>query len=347
MLVWVGMLYLYPEAAAFLIPAHAVCWAIAIFFFKLRLSWLTSGITALAACGLLLPVFHSNLVFLIGQGQGSFSGFNWWTYFQAFFFGRDSLNPDPFSNAADFVSGALGIYFVTPDREMNAFMAAAVRTLTFLGAAILIFRAAKAARTMPAPPWTLLASSAGISLLIVLGFCVLGQYWTAGKAFSFIAYLVLLLLVGSAFGTGLSDRTWLNRAGLIAASLFLVLQLGFLVSRPVAARQRFAIHYPPPYPALMNVEAKTTINFADWSFLAMLQSHDRVAVHIEDPFIQSFVRMLLISHHIQFCLEPPAFDRSSRSSIIPTGDCPRATAHLVVAKSTNAAFRVRLALMRP
>ena len=43
MLVWVGLFYLYPEAAGFLLPAHAMCWGIALCFFKLRVNWLTAG----------------------------------------------------------------------------------------------------------------------------------------------------------------------------------------------------------------------------------------------------------------------------------------------------------------
>jgi hypothetical protein len=346
-LVWVGMLYLYPEAACFLIAGHAICWVVAICYFRLRINWLTAGLTALAAFGLLLPVFDSNVLFVIGQGRGSLGGFDWWTYFQAFFFGRDGLNPDLFSNIADFVAGGLGIYFVTPGPTMNAVMAVAVRALILCGTAVLVFRLAKGARSMLALPWLLLASFTGVSLLVALGFCVLEQFWTGGKAFSFVAYLVLLLLIAPALRISSSDRSWLNRTAFTMAVTFLLLQLGFFFYRPAAAHKPFGIHYLLPYPALANRELKTTINFADWSFLKLLQPQDNVAVQVEDPFIQSFVRMLLLSHQIRFCLEPPAFDRSSRSSVIPTGNCPNTTVHLIVRKSTKAPFAAQLALTRP
>jgi hypothetical protein len=346
-LVWVGMLYLYPEAACFLIAGHVICWVIAIRCFRLRINWLTAGLTALVACGLLLPVFDSNVLFLIGQGRGSLAGFDWWNYFQAFFFGRDGLNPDLFSNMADFIAGGLGIYFITPDPTKNAVIAVAVRALILCGIAAFVFRFAKGARSMLTPPWLLLASFSGVSLLIALIFCALQQFWTAGKAFSFVAYLVLLILIAPAFRIGSSDRSWLNRTALTMAIAFLLLQLGFFLYRPIAANKPFAIHYLPPYPSLANRELKTTINFADWSFLKLLQPHDTVAVHIEDPFIQSFVRMLLLSHQVRFCLEAPAFDRSSHSLIVPTGNCPKATVYLIVTKSSKEPFAAQLGLIRP
>jgi hypothetical protein len=81
------MFYLYPEAAGFLLPAHIVCWVIANCFFKLRVSGFTAGLTALTLFGLLLPVFNSNILFLVKQSKNSLSGFNWWTFYQAFFLG--------------------------------------------------------------------------------------------------------------------------------------------------------------------------------------------------------------------------------------------------------------------
>ena len=89
------------------------------------------------------------------------------------------------------------------------------------------------------------------------------------------------------------------------------------------------------------------INFADWSFLRHLRSGDRVAVQIEDPFIQSFVRILLLSHHVKFCLEPPAFAGSSRLSVVPTGDCPKSATRLVAANSATGPFSVQLSLIAP
>jgi hypothetical protein len=344
---WVGMVYLYPEAAGFLLPAHIVCWVVAAWFFRLRVSWFASAMTGLSVCGLLLPIFYSNVVFLIQQSGVSLSGLNWWRYYQAFFFGRDGVNRDLFSNAADLIAGALGIYFITPDSAMNLAVGESERALILFCAVVLIIGIARGARTLRSPAWWLLASYVGASLLCTLGFFTLRQYWTAGKAFSYVAYLVLLLLVAPAFRTPLFGCKWLSRFAITTAGAFLLLQLGFLFYRPAASCKPFGVHYPPPYPSIPDPKLKEMINFADWSILRHLRSGDHVTVYIEDPFIQSFVRILLLSHHVKFCLEPPAFAGSSRLSIVPTRNCPNPTVRLVAEKSTQGPFAVQLSLIAP
>jgi hypothetical protein len=97
-LAWVGMFYLYPEAAGFVLPAHALCWIIGICLLRIRISWQSIGLTAIAAAGLLLPVTYSNLMFLVFQAKGTaLAGVTWWTYFQAFLVGQGGPNGDLFS----------------------------------------------------------------------------------------------------------------------------------------------------------------------------------------------------------------------------------------------------------
>jgi len=344
-LVWLGLFYLYPEAACFLLPAHAICWVIAVCSFKLRVNWLAACLAALGVCALLLPVFDSNLIFLTKQYNGSLAGFNWWTYFDAFYFAHGDVNKGLFSTISDFIAGTLGIYFVIPDPTTNAAMAAVVRAVILFGTAVLLFRLTKEARDLRWPPWLLLAVFVVVMLLCTLGYCLLHQYWTAGKVFSFIAYLVLLLLVGSAFRARSSEIKWLNRTSVIVASLYLLLQLGFFVYRPIASRKSFGIHYDRPYPAIMDPKLKSTINFANRSFLRRLHPSDKVAVQIEDPWIQYFVRMLLSSHHIKFCLEPPAFDGTAMPQpVVPTAHCSGATVLVTVTKSTKGPFPAQLTL---
>src|SRR5258707_660855 len=109
-------------------------------------------------------------------------------------------------------------------------------------------------RPFLSPSWLLLTSQVGISLFSILGYALLQQYWTAGKAYSYLAYLALLLLVGSVFRMGFSGPSWLSRLALTTAGVFLFLQLGFFFYRPAAARRPFGIHYTPPYPAVFNPE---------------------------------------------------------------------------------------------
>jgi hypothetical protein len=98
------------------------------------------------------------------------------------------------------------------------------------------------------------------------------------------------------------NRGWMNVFALTIASAFLLLQFGVFFYRPSASRKQFGIHHAWPYPSVQDPKLKTTINFADWSFLRHLHQGDNVAVHVEDPFIQSFVRILLLSHRVNFVL---------------------------------------------
>ena len=142
----------------------------------------------MVACGLLLPVWDSNLLFLIGQGRGSLAGYDWWIYFQAFLFGRDGVNPDFFSNVADFIAGAGGIYFVTPDAAIHAVPAVAIRTLILSGAGVLLFRLATGFRPILSQAWWLLASQVGISMLCILG---TAQYSNTGPRERRLALLLI------------------------------------------------------------------------------------------------------------------------------------------------------------
>jgi hypothetical protein len=106
---------------------------------------------------------------------------------------------------------------------------------------VLIIRLGKGDRSLLSPAWILLTSHVGVSLLCTLGFCGLQQYWTAGKVLSYIAYLVLLLLVAPAFRTLPLNRGWLNLIALTTAGAFLLLQFGvfFYVSPPRANSLEF------------------------------------------------------------------------------------------------------------
>jgi hypothetical protein len=343
---WIGMFYLYPEAAVFLVPAHLFCFIIAAGFFRLRPNWSAAGIVVLSIFGFLAPVLDNNVAFLKDQAEGSFSSVTWWTYFQAFLGGNNGLKDGPLANAVDFIAGILGIYFSTPGPWTNPLVAVAVRFFILAGLAFLLIHLAHDLRSRAKSPDIFIAAYLAVSLLFAVGFCALHQYWTAGKALSYIAYTLLLLLLTPALRKPSSQGSVASRFAKFSVHALLVLQLGFLLYRPIAALQPLGIHFPPPYPAVMDPRLKQTINFADWSCLHELQRGDRVSVQIDDPVIQLFVRMLLLSHHVSFYLEPPAFSRSSRAIIVPLGPGPKTNARLTVTQSTSGQFANRLSLVR-
>lgn len=342
-LIWVGMFYLYPEAASFLLPVHAICWGISICFFKAHLNWPTLILSVLGSCILLLPVFDSNLAFMARQYKGSLAGYNWWTYFDAFFFGRSGMDPDVLTAVPDFLAGALGIYFVTPDPDISPALAIMVRLLILLGFAGLVLRLATSIRSLSIA-WLLLMVSVFVSLLGVLAYCSLKQFWPAGKAFSFVAYLALLLLVASALRTSLRNRSWVNRVTFGAATLLLLLQLGLFFYRPLASLKPFGIQYDPPYPAINDASMKKRIDYADWSVLQHLQRSDKVCVRIADPWIQRFVRILLLSNSIDFCAYPVFEEPLSPAMAVSIEPCPESTVRLTTENSTQGPFAAHLAL---
>src|SRR5208282_6826072 len=141
--------------------------------------------------------------------------------------------------------------------------------------------------------------------------------------FSFVAYFLLLLLFSSALKPPLFQNWPIWSFSSAVAALAIALELGMLFYRPVAACQPFGIHYPRPYPALLDKRMKTTFNFGDWSFIRSFISTGVVALEIDDPWIQSFAKMLLISHHVPFCVRPPVYESREPSPVIaPIYECP-------------------------
>jgi len=344
---WLGIFYLYPEAAGFLLPGHLCCLFWGIYRYCLRSSWRFIGALAVIGAVLLIPVFKSNVLFLSRQSAVSVAGVNWWIYFQAFLFGNDGINPDFFANTSDFLAGIFGIYFITPTIGMLPLIANALRVIPLAIAALFLIHLARNSLAWKGNSWSLTWCFAGVSLTMTLLFCLLGQYWSAGKAFSFVAYLILLPLFASVFRLSIPKRWSWGRIERLGASFLLALQLGFLSYRPMAVHQPFGVQYPFPYPAVQDPKLKMLVNFADWSFLHDLRTTDLVSIQIDDPWIQSFARMLLISNHIRVCLAEPVFEyRGAKPTTVPPEPCPESTCRLVSVKSTGEPFANRLVVFR-
>jgi hypothetical protein len=121
----------------------------------------------------------------------------------------------------------------------------------------------------------------------------------------------------------------------------------FLVYRPVAARETFGIVYHSPYPAIQDPQLKERVNFADWSFLKNLTPTERrITLQIDDLWIQCFVPMLLLSHDIRFCIEPPAFDDSSSGNTLHAPACEQPSARISVKKQNGTRFPFRVVATR-
>lgn len=124
-------LYLYPESFLFHLPIiFIICLFYLISEFKNKKKW---NLILLIFIGAFLGLISGFLLydgiikFVINQFKFASSiNVKWWTYFQAFFLGRDNLNDtflsnDSFllNNIIDFISGFFGLYFITPRSNYN------------------------------------------------------------------------------------------------------------------------------------------------------------------------------------------------------------------------------------
>jgi hypothetical protein len=78
-----------------------------------------------------------------------------------------------------------------------------------------------------------------------------------------------------------------------------------LIYRPIAAKKRPFGHYQEPYPAALDRNLKKRFNFSDWTVLNEIGAQDEVRIEVEDPWLQYFVQMLLLSHNRRFCVACP------------------------------------------
>jgi hypothetical protein len=343
--VWLGLFYLYPEGACFALPGHAACLIAGSLLFRVLIPWRRFLMWGLAFCLGMVPVFWSNVLTLRDQTGYAFTSFDWWTYYDAFLKGNGG-STDLFSNAADFVAGILGLYFVTPTSYIWPLVATLIRVLILAGSISICWLPASRVRSLPKSVVSV-ATYVGTSSVLVVGFCALGKYWTAGKGLSFYVYALLLLLIVPSVSRPAWRRGIIARVGAVSGYLFLGLQLLFLIYRPVAAREPFGIIYHSPYPAIQDPQLKENVNFADWSFLESLTPTERqITLQIDDLWIQCFVRMLLLSHNIPFCIEPPVFDDSSSGNVLHPPSCGQPTLRVTAEEATRAKFRFRVIAVR-
>ena len=78
-----------------------------------------------------------------------------------------------------------------------------------------------------------------------------------------------------------------------------------LIYRPIAAKKHAFGHYREPYPAALDRNMKKRFNFSDWEVLTEIGEQDEVRIEVEDPWLQYFAQMLLLSHNRRFCVSTP------------------------------------------
>jgi len=311
-----GALYLYPECVSiYLAPLALVALLVCI---RGQVRALPLAAAALAAVLLALPCWQGTVGFLFRQGRLAVTGTNdWFAYFQRYMIPLDlsdvfaaAYKSGAFPHAhlaeialfvpIDVVSGLFGLYFLDPSPALPLALRVLWRLVLLGGLAALLVSAGRellaclrrglGERRGRLALWTLLA------LGTPLPFVLMGKLWAGGKAISMIGpFLFLLaaaplLIPGPAAGTDPAGR----RRRALPAALFVAAQLGFGLARPLAAAHPDGIHFAfPPYPSVQVAKYKTALSWDLVPYDDELKHCARVAVDIENPFLDRYVQLHL------------------------------------------------------
>jgi hypothetical protein len=335
----VGAFYLYPEGAIFFFPAYAMVLLFAVYRWRPAVPILPCA--AVLACGvaLVLLVRENNLTFLMSQVNFALrSGVNWWLFFQAFFFGNGGIEKESFTNLVDVLVGIFGCYLITPANDYHGWIVLLYRLFLLVAFLVLFAGSILGYRSLARPARTIVFSVVIVLTCEAFLFLIAGQYWTAGKTLSYFAYLLLLIVLTPALSVNFS-RGGLRAAASVVAGLMVVGQVAFAGYRPLAASLPYGIHYSRPYPAIQHEDLKKDIDFSDLNFLKKIQKQDRVIVQISDPWIQIFVRLLLLSKNIDFCVSSPVFVTAEPLNSASTQSCLNGTCRLVLVPASKYGYR--------
>ena len=308
-----GAVYLYPEG--FLLYVAAVLPMVlaveAVQIVRERRFALVRLVPLAGLAGLAFTILYPPLLrHLIAQvTMVASQKVSWWTFFQAFFFGRDGSNSNASAAVADFAAGLFGLYFATPGVGTGPFTAAVQRlaiAVTIIGllTALTLLVAGRAKLSgdvqLTRRSRHLLQAWVGASILLLLPAVYLardGNYWPAGKAVAYAAPVFMMLLaVPAAYGfahRALQPLRWI-------AIGFVAFQIGSGVMRISAAEAPMGIHYAPPYPALQGRALKTDVGWDLTGLERVLTPDMRVLIRPMDLWLEHYLMVFLWTRGIPF-----------------------------------------------
>jgi len=247
-----GALYVYPEGFIFysvaMLPIAGTVPVIRMWRarrFAPRAVLPLAGIAvAIASTALYPPVMH-HLIKQVTWSSGA--RVEWWTFFQAFFFGRDGLVDAPLAQV-DYAAGLFGLYFATPSADGAIAIVSRLAILVaiagiLVGLVLVMLRRVRSELADESRLMIVLWFLASGMLLAPAGYLYLtGNYWPAGKAVSYAAPVFMTLAcVPIAFAFQLRPVRWIVFA-------FVAFQLASGLVRIGAAHD--GIVYRAPYPAV-------------------------------------------------------------------------------------------------
>ncbi len=262
----------------------------------------------LLALALTAPCWESTTAFLIRQFTTSMSqSVDWFLFFQrylapadltAFFtigYKTGHLPADGLWQALlfmpiDFVTGLFGLYMLQPPVDLPLAVRVVWRLVVMGLLGVLLVPALWSALKVA---WrgedqtALLLRLALLALLMPLPFVALGKVWGAGKAIAMIGPFLFLLVVVPLLRSG---QSIVRR---LPALVFLAIQLGFGLARPLAAAHPDGIHFALPYPSVERAELKTRLSWDLRRWDETLRACRRIAVDTENPFLERYVQLHL------------------------------------------------------
>ena len=252
----------------------------------------------------------------------------------------------PGADLIDVGTTVLGGYMITPDLHVPGALALVWRGALAGILVLVIANFLRGFRHLTSPDREMLCGAVAVFILQAVILMLLHKYWTAGKALSFFAFILLLvvfcpLVAGYARGGAL--RMWSG----VACSVLLAAQAYMLIYRPIAAKKRPFGHYDAPYPAALDRYLKKRFNFSDWKVLNEIGAQDEVRIEVEDPSIQSFIEMLFLSHDRRFYVAFPVYAYVASSAAFPSAkDSTAFSCRLYLGEVHNPGFRQYLKLER-
>ena len=346
-IVLMGAFYLYPEATMFYLPGIVV--AVAMGFWKTRKTVKIGPLIPAAAVTivLLFAVKENNVEFLQRQADVALTDVNWWKYFDLCFFGREGITSMTGADVIDVGTVLLGGYMITPYAHAAPALALVWRGALAVILALVIVNFLRGFKHLASPGREMLCGAVAVFILQTMMLLVLHKYWTAGKALSYFAFLLTLVVFCPLCAVDLRGGVLRNWSA-VACSVLLVAQGSMLIYRPIAAKKRPFGHYHPPYPsAASDPYLRKRFNFSDWTVLGEIGARDEVRIDAEDPFIQYFVKMLLLSHNRRFIVAPPVYENAYPLVVSPSAKDPTDyTCRLHVVEVYNPTLKKYLKLAR-
>ena len=270
------------------------------------------SIVLIIICTFVISSFFIDLSYVFNRinsasSHQSTSPVEWWRYYDSYIFGNRGVFAPNIFTLINEISSGLGFYFITPGNITSTKLSVILEILLGCGIIIIFFSVYLKFKSSNISSFYRIAfviTAAGLTQCAILVYN--HQYWGAGKCISYIAVFVYLILTSSllvSINIKLLSRTLLT----VTLILFISTQIYFSIYRIYrVSTQSSGIHYNSPYPAIQDAGLmKKIFSFNDLTFLDVIKPTDEVGLFIEDPWIEHYIQMVLISHSIPYHLELP------------------------------------------